>query len=217
MTSPIDFQLNAKKKCVFCEPSAELILKVTGNFILMLDPFALIPGHLLIASRQHYGCLGEVPIEFQEEAVALRTTAYDYLYEAFKEPITRYEHGRAGHCLLIDRSERSCHHYHEHLIPKHVSLNTALVADFKYIPFQSEVELCALFERYNEYLLVVEPGIGKRFYIAKGKTIAPHLLRTLSARALGYPERENWESYTSCELMLHGKQSLQSVRQHALF
>lgn len=205
MTMPIDFQTNAKKKCVFCDPSSELILQTTDHFILMLDPFALIPGHLLITSRAHYGCLGEVPIELQSEGMMLRDLAYTCLHRTFNEPVTRYEHGRAGHCLMRDSSSRFCHHYHEHLIPKHLSLHDSLVLNFKYISYQSEHELCALYERYNEYLLVVEPNMEKRFYIAKDKMIEPHLLRALSARALGYPERQNWENYDSCELMLQGK------------
>lgn len=211
MTLHVDFQTSAKEKCVFCEPSAQLILHATEHFILMFDPFALIPGHLLMASQAHYSCLGEVPTELQEEGVKLRNLAYGYLDKAFKEPITRYEHGRAGHCLLQDSSTRSCHHYHEHFIPKHLSLHSALSSGFKYLSFREESEICALYERYNEYLLVEEPGIGKRFYIAKEKVIAPHLLRTLSACALGYSERQNWEDYDSCELMLQGKQQILSA------
>lgn len=179
--------------------------------MLMLDPFALIPGHLLMTSREHYSCLGEIPIGLQQEGNELRNLAYTYLQKTFKEPVTRYEHGRAGHCLLRDTSTRSCHHYHEHLIPKLLPLHASLSSNFKFIPYQSESELCALYERYNEYLLVEEPNIGKRFYIAKNKTIEPHLLRTLSAQALGYPERQNWENYESCELMLQGKHHLARI------
>ncbi len=209
MTSPIEFQKDATKKCVFCQPSLELILKQTEHFTLMLDPFALVPGHLLLTSREHYGCLGELPEELQEEAIRLRNDACEQLYQAFKEPITRYEHGRAGHCLLRDSSTRSCHHYHEHLIPKHIPLHAQLSVHFKYLTYQSNADLCALYERYNEYLLVVEPGMENRFYIAKDKLVEPHLLRTLSAKAIGFPERANWENYTSCTLMLEGKQILQ--------
>jgi len=211
MTLAIDFQTNAKKQCVFCDPSPELILQATDHFMLMLDPFALVPGHLLITSQAHYGCLGEVPIEFHEEVSSLRNLAYDYLEAAFKEPITRYEHGRAGHCLMRDISARSCHHYHEHLIPKHLTLNTFLSASFKYIPYQAEHELCSLYQRYPEYLLVCEPNSEKRFYVAVDKEIEPHLLRTLSAQSLGYPQRQNWEDYDSCELMLEGKYCLSSM------
>ncbi len=208
MTLHIDFQTNARSSCVFCEPSAELILHETTHFLLMLDPFALTPGHLLISSRAHYSCLGEVPVELQGEATELRNLAVSCLHKVFDQPVTRYEHGRAGHCLLQDKSARSCHHYHEHLIPKHLPLHEALETRFTYISYQSEKELCALYERYDEYLLVEEPDLGKRFYIAKGKIIEPHLLRTLSACCLGYPERQNWENYDSCELMLLGKQRL---------
>jgi len=194
--------------CVFCEPSFELILHRTEHFLLLLDPFALTPGHLLIASQAHYGCLGEVPREQQEEVGDLRRMAIAHLEAVFNKPVTRYEHGRAGHCLMRNIATRSCHHYHEHLIPGHLALHDSLLAQYKFLSFEQEHEIGALYERYNEYLLVVEPGLDKRFYIARNREVAPHLLRTLSAEALGCPERKNWEDYTSCALMLEGKELL---------
>ena len=212
-----NFQKQAKSICVFCEPSVELILQKTTNFLLMCDPFALIPGHLLITSRAHYGCLGEVPVSLQEEVIMLREAALIWLDKAFGKTVTRYEHGRAGHCLAQDVATRSCHHYHEHLIPAPLSLHSALTPRFKCIPFQSELEIYGLFERYNEYLLVSEPGMEKKFYVARSKAVEPHLLRTLAAIALGRPERQEWETYPSCEIMLEGKAQLSSVIEELQF
>ena len=205
------YQDQARNICVFCYPDPFLILQETSNFILMFDPFSLVPGHLLMTSRTHYGCLGEVPLDLQQEGSELRQQAISLLHHVFKNPVTRYEHGRAGHCLARDPSARSCHHYHEHLIPVPFSLHSSLVASFKSIPYQVESEVCGLYERYGEYLLVAESDEKKYFYIAKSKKVAPHLLRTLSAEALGYPERQNWENYSSCTIMLEGKLRLEGV------
>lgn len=60
------YQEQSENECVFCHPNPELIIVSTDHFCLMLDPFALIPGHLLITSSNHYGCFGEIPRHLQE-------------------------------------------------------------------------------------------------------------------------------------------------------
>lgn len=207
----IQYREQSKHKCVFCEPSDELILLSSDNFNLMLDPFALTPGHLLITSKGHYGCLGEVPEEFFAECQALRRKGYELISANFDSQITRYEHGRAGHCIAKGIESRSCHHYHEHLIPGKLDLHKLLENDFKSISFNNESEIIDLFYRYQEYLLVVEANGTKRFYMAKSENVPPHLLRTLAAQCLGVPELHDWEAYTSCDHMLAGKDLIQSL------
>ena len=201
------------KECVFCNPSKELILIDSEHFVLMLDPFALIPGHLLLASKSHYGCLGEVPVQLHEECSTLRLKGYELLGAYFNKSITRYEHGRAGHCIASGKSTRSCHHYHEHLIPKALSLHTLLESSFKSISYTNEEEIIELFNRYHEYLLLCEASGEKHFYVAKTEDVPPHLLRTLTAQALGTPELHDWENYTSCDYMLAGKDILSKSSQ----
>lgn len=201
----------SQKECVFCNPSTELILDSTPNFVLMFDPFPLVPGHLLITSKEHYGCLGEVPEHLQKECAELRDRACQMLTKAFNKNIFRYEHGRAGHCLANGISSRSCHHYHEHLLPAELSLSSVMEARFKGITLGDLNDICRLFNKYDEYLLVEEPGIGARFYIAQSYDVEPHLLRTLVSEALNFPERANWETYSSCELLLKGMEMIQKT------
>ena len=202
------YRKQTEEECVFCRPSECLIIESTTHFHLMLDPFALTPGHLLITSLQHYGCLGEVPLNLQKECSELREQASSLLSEVFSQPVFRYEHGRAGHCIARGVSSRSCHHYHEHLIPADISLHPAMEKRFKGIPIQSNEDICSLFERYDEYLLVAESNGNHRFYIANSDDVEPHLLRTLTAEALGHPERSDWETYPSCDLLLEGKEAI---------
>jgi diadenosine tetraphosphate (Ap4A) HIT family hydrolase len=198
-----------KEECVFCNPKQELIIESSPHFTLMFDPFALTPGHLLLTSKGHYGCLGEVPEELHDECDELRTKGYALLALHFKTGITRYEHGRAGHCIARGVESRSCHHYHEHLLPAELDLHTKLAPRFKSIAYSEEKDIVDLYDRYHEYLLVQEAHNEKRFYIAKGSEVEAHLLRTLSAEALGHPDLQDWTSYVSCEKMLIGKDILQ--------
>jgi len=201
-----------KKECVFCNPSQELIVLSSEHFHLLLDPFALVPGHLLLCSKGHYGCLGEIPEELFPECERVRKKGCELLALHFSSPITRYEHGRAGHCISRGIEERSCHHYHEHLIPAKLDLHAALEQKFKSICFSEEKEIVDFYYRYHEYLLVAGEKDEKRLYLSKDNPVPPHLLRTLAAEALGSLELQNWESYTSCERMLIGKRKLSGLK-----
>ena len=202
------FIKQSENQCVFCQPMQELVLESTPHFQLIFDPFALVPGHLLITSKNHYGCLGEVPRELQQECDDLRKRASDLLEESFEQPVFRYEHGRAGHCIANGVSSRSCHHYHEHLLPADISLQAVMEKRFKGIRVQDSEEICDLFDRYDEYLLVDEPSSGPLFYIASSDDVEPHLLRTLVSQQLLCPDRADWENYTSLDLFLEGREIL---------
>lgn len=207
------FLLQSKEECVFCNPCKELVVSSSANFTLMLDPFGLLPGHMLLTSHSHYGCLGEVPEHLQEECEQLRAYGVSLLEQLFGKHVTRYEHGRAGHCISRNIDTRLCHHYHEHLLPAFLSLHPILEKKFQSIPYYLEAEIVQLFFRYHEYLLVAESNGNKRFYIANTNDTPPHLLRSLAAQALEVEELENWESSLSCNNMLIGKERLQAIYQ----
>lgn len=210
------YQQQSANACVFCQPCEELVIISTPNFQLMFDPFALVPGHLLITSNQHFGCLGEVPVNLQKECADLRNKGTQLLNDVFEKPVFRYEHGRAGHCIARGISSRSCHHYHEHLVPADISLHHEMEKRFKGITINKDEEICSLFERYDEYLLVAEANGDHRFYVANGQEVEPHLLRTLTAEAIGHPERSNWEAYSSCDLLLEGKDTIEHFLKSAV-
>lgn len=205
-----------KKECVFCNPSKELVIERSKYFIIMFDPFALMPGHLLLTSKDHYGCLGEIPEEMHEECDELRKKWCSLLSIHFNTGVTRYEHGRAGHCIARGIESRSCHHYHEHLLPAELSLHVRLIDRFKSISYLEEIEIVNLYYKYHEYLLVSEFNGKKKFYIAKSDDVESHLLRTLSAEALGQSNLQNWESYNSCEKMFIGKDILKLATENIL-
>lgn len=194
--------------CVFCHHDPLLRFTYTKSFNVICDPFALTPGHLLITSKQHYGCMGEVPSALIEENTELKISIQKILKSTFGSYV-RYEHGRAGHCLNKNPRSRLCHHYHEHWLPVNIDLHPALSKKYRAYSFQNESQVPELYERYGHYLLFENSEGDKRFYAVNQK-VSPHLMRTMIANELGFPERQNWENYSSCELMLQGKALLKS-------
>ena len=50
-----------KERCIFCEPDDKKVIFESPNFWVTLDSSPLVEGHLLIHSKSHIGCTGEVP------------------------------------------------------------------------------------------------------------------------------------------------------------
>src|SRR4051794_38474082 len=101
------------KNCVFCSPAESLVLKQTPTFQLMIEPFPIVGGHLLISSHDHLGCAGELTAMQCVELDALKIGVRRVLERKYGAVIL-YEHGRAGHCISSGRRERLCHHFHLH-------------------------------------------------------------------------------------------------------
>ena len=62
-------------RCIFCDiPKKDFeIYFETPNFLVMPNPQYIVLGHMMIASKAHYGCTGELPPELFEEFVACHT------------------------------------------------------------------------------------------------------------------------------------------------
>ncbi len=203
VASPAErFHSASRHSCVFCEPDRSLIVLESPKFMIMFDPFPVVSGHLLLAAKDHFGCLGEVPPEDLDEHEELRREAEALLRRVYG-PVVRYEHGRAGHCLPAAPDVRSCHHHHEHLVPALFDLHGTLSGFHRGFRFEDDKEVVRLFDRYGHYLLFEDAAGVKVFYPVR--KVPPHALRTFAANAIGQPQRSDWELYSSCELLELGR------------
>ena len=66
--------------CAFCERARlESVLFESDNFFLLVDHAPLVEGHLLIIPREHYACYGALPVELEDELLALKRRASSFL------------------------------------------------------------------------------------------------------------------------------------------
>lgn len=65
--------LQNRKMCLFCKPtSAKKILIETKHFYVTFDDSPLLEGHLMIHTKTHYGCGGEIPEELFAEFIGIK-------------------------------------------------------------------------------------------------------------------------------------------------
>jgi diadenosine tetraphosphate (Ap4A) HIT family hydrolase len=79
--------------CTFCQrDDISHIFKETPNFLLAADHAPLVEGHLLIISKHHYACYGDVPAELDAELYILKHEVQQF-FTRFYAPAVFWEHG----------------------------------------------------------------------------------------------------------------------------
>jgi diadenosine tetraphosphate (Ap4A) HIT family hydrolase len=184
--------------CVFCEVSPQIIIKSTPFFHVIVDPYPLMRGHIMIISRQHYGCCGELDIQAFVALNHLRAYV-EKTYKARYGRFSCYEHGRAGSCTNMGGADE-CHHMHLHFLPILVDLHGLI--DEKITRYHIEfLALSDLHNTYGNYLLTGNSTAGYHFYDLSSidKELPPHYIRSKMADAIGCPQRANWEMISIAE------------------
>ena len=186
--------MNKNSNCVFCDADESLKIYETQNLFVLFDPYPLVEGHIMISSKDHYGCAGELPNKIIEELSFLKEKVRIILNKTYKV-VSFYEHGRAGGCMATDPENRLCHHFHLHALPFVGNVNEDLNLQFRGKSVQDFFKVKAYFEGYGEYLYFEDCNGNAQFYPANGKMVPPHHLRTLISQYLGKPHRADWSTY----------------------
>lgn len=176
--------------CMFCEVDQQLVLTETKNLYLIRDKYPVADGHLMVISKGHYGCMGELPQSHFTELELLREFTQRH-YQ--KSRFITYEHGRAGHCVKLHGSQVTCHHFHLHFLPLEVDIHPALERSYNAKPTQNLMQVREYYQKFGEYLYF-ENSLGLGRYYAATHHVQPHLLRTLVCQASGLDQRSDWET-----------------------
>lgn len=194
---PLDIFKNAikgKPGCLFCDPIPGMAIHETDHFRVLMDTFPIIPGHLMISSKAHYGSAGEIPDEMQQELIELKHDLKEKV-KGINGDYIFYEHGRAGCCMKANPNGQKCEHFHLHCLPVDVSLSKSLSQKYSCIPMESYEEIMPLFLEHGNYLYFEETSGKMCFFPAEDHKVESHLLRSLICNSLGIPNRSDWQSY----------------------
>lgn len=183
---------NRKSGCFFCTPPQEIILFDTDFFRVIIDTFPIAPCHIMISTKQHYGCAGEIPQEKMAEFTTVKRKVQNIL-KNFSDDMCFYEHGRAGGCTTVQRGLK-CEHFHLHCLPTNVDISQQLHKTFPSFALTHHSDIIELFFEHGNYLYFQTPSRQQFFYPSYDLSIAPHYLRTLVCQAIQREDLANWES-----------------------
>lgn len=192
---------SGKQGCLFCDPFPAMHVNNTENFNLLADTFPVVAGHLMISSKEHYGCAGELPEELQDEFINLKSSIAETIRKNGKQVIF-YEHGRAGCCLANNPDGSKCEHFHLHALPVALDITQNLDLTFNKIKMQNYKEIFENYYAYGNYLFFENAAGESFFYPAIDDKVGSHLLRTLICKELNVLERSDWQQYTESELWI---------------
>ena len=182
---------NNKPGCYFCDPCNGSIIHKSENFIVILDTFPIKKGHLMISSKKHYGCAGEIPNEWMSELLNIKNTLRKQI-EKLEGKVIFYEHGRAGCCLESNPDGSKCNHFHLHCLPADISLVASLTDRFEKYKLNNYKEIQERFYEEGNYLYFEGSDRNMNFFPVIDQEVESHLLRTMICQSLGIDERSNW-------------------------
>lgn len=187
--------------CIFCHHEEQLSKEVifqTPNFYLLPNFTPIVEGDMMILSKSHYGCAGELDNSIREEFIGLRKLAKNLTYEIYGK-VMSYEHGRAGHCVQLQETSIPSHHFHMHILPAVVDIRESLRNLFREINLKCFSEIFHAYERNGNYLYYENNKNEKYFYPKDEKFVESHFLRSLICKELKTAELVDWEKYRDFE------------------
>lgn len=177
--------------CLFCRRDGikESTLWETDNFYVKVGIGLLAPGHVMLVSKKHLSCFGELPEELEEEFLSLKRDIFDKVKTNFFEPII-YEHGIYG---------QSIKHAHIHFIPKKTefyfleNMHDYLAKKIKPTEIGDIFKIRDIFKEEGSYLYL-EDSNKKWVFHTKGLKYGDFIFRKEFAELTGLHGLAAWQT-----------------------
>ncbi len=189
--------LYSQKPCIFCQQEniKDEILWESENFFVKVGIGLLAPGHVMIISKRHFRCFGELPSDLHGEFLAVKKQVHEKVRELFSEPVI-YEHGIYS---------QSVHHAHMHLVPRSTgpyALSNMHGRIFNGLPSQKVPSVQAVAEAlrmFGSYIFLEEDG-GAWIYNTKDAAPQAYTFRKEFGRLSGLTGLINWRTLAGEDL-----------------
>lgn len=175
-------------ECVFCRSNPRRVWEEDGLAVCS-DPAPLRQGHLLIYTTEHYPSAADMDAQAAERLDALEADLGKRICAEFGDYVL-FEHGRTGHCLRSRPGERLCHHMHVHMIPGALDLR-GYAGIAQEIGISSWRDVLALGSDVDGYVVI--GNAHEKVVAPLTRSLPPHHLRTVIARANATPDLADWE------------------------
>lgn len=176
--------------CVFCDRSQfeERLCGETKEFWIIATLGQITDGgYVLLVPKRHVECVGAMAEPEADRLGSLVDVTRGILYKEYRKVSVVFEHGIVGQTFK---------HAHIHVFPENVFLSDRIFRDFPNSGTSAITDLhtiSVLYSKINKpYLLLKQFG---HLWNVTWDPLAPlQYLRTISAEALGRPERANWRN-----------------------
>lgn len=202
------------KDCRFCyllnrnteyeshKPICDSVLFETDNFVIIPTIGALLEGWLLIVSKEHYLCVGEMPSNVYSELKTLKKLASNILEDCYSKP-TIFEHGPSESGSLIGCG---IDHVHFHLVPISFELINKNLLDrgYELVNWKKANDDFSILKKYflnnTPYFYAEEPS--NNCWISSAEGAPSQYFRRLIASQLGIYDCFDYKKHEFTENIL---------------
>lgn len=188
-------------KCGFCVPLEPLVLFTGQDFYIVLSLGQIVEGYLLICTKFHRSCCGDIPFEQIEEFIKLKNLVKEVFKKVYNKKTIFYEHGQTGVCIrhLIDNIQNHCYHAHLHAVPVEIDIFDLIkekVPQYaKILDFQELIKIRNEKFHGGAYLFYENNKNERSVFPAEGIKLPRQFLRRCVASKIGKPQLFDWERY----------------------
>ncbi len=144
------------EECKFCNNSLMMddVLWESDNFFVKVGIGILAPGHVMLITKKHLSCFGELPGELIKEFLSLKKGVFNRIKSNFSEPII-YEQGVYS---------QSVNHAHLHFLPKKGDLYNIeniggkIFRELESIDIRNFSQIIDFFKKEGSYIYLEENG-----------------------------------------------------------
>lgn len=182
--------------CVFCDRANwksynkldERLIAETKDFWIFATLGQITDGgYVILVPKWHVECVGAMAEPEADRLGSLVDVTRGILYKEYGKVSVVFEHGIVG---------QSIKHAHIHVVPENIFLSDKIFQDFPDSGTSAITELytiSVLYSKINKpYLLLKQ--FGSLWNVIWDPPAPLQYLRTISAEALGRPERANWRT-----------------------
>jgi len=191
-----------EEKCIFCDLNLikENILFESDNFRVKVGVGILAPGHVMLVTKNHISCFGDLPKHMNSEFLSLMEQIYRNVESNFSKPII-YEHGVYG---------QSINHAHIHFIPNQANLykleniNNKIFTDLKSTKVEDISLIRDVFKKQGSYFYL-EENKEKWIFYTKDLPEGKYNFRKEFVRMTGLNGLSDWKHMPEEEKIKNNK------------
>jgi len=167
----------------------EDILWESDNFFVKVGVGILAPGHVMLISKEHISCFGELPEQLNEELIKVKDDIFTKLKLKFTEPII-YEHGVYS---------QSVNHAHIHFLPSKneifdlKNINQKIFKQLKFTEIEDMFQIKQVYQEEGSYFYLEENG-EKWIYFTKNLSEKKYDFRQEFAKLTGLYGLSAWRN-----------------------
>ena len=169
------------------------ILLETKNFVVVPSLGQIVEGYLLVITKSHFSCMGEIPSFVYSELDWVIQHSSEILQTVYNVDCIQFEHGpsspfQGGGCCID--------HAHLHIVPLNVDIDLHLAERERYEASDYPAAVKAFLIQRKPYLYIrFPPTSGYGSVVVDSNDLPSQYMRRVIAKGIGKEDKWDWNIF----------------------